>query len=490
VSTVLPRTERKADRPVKWRLAEAAGPHADAGAVLVLVACALAAWWPTRDLPYFWDSAAFVVDAARNLLRTHFTPLVPTHAYFAHPPLFIALVAAAWGAFGESRVVAHAVILPFVVVAVLALYGLGRRLHGPALGLWSALALLAIPLVECEVGQIYMDLPIAAMTTLGLLFWMQDRRWLCAGAFAVAGWMKIPALAAPGSILVVQLLSRERRGDRSAWTALVLPFAGVGAWLVYHHVPGWWLSVAERPRYVPHGPGALAEHALIQARSLFVEQGRWAFLAATAAGMALLRRRGERVLDGALVWPAAIVVGGFAFFAITNEFLDRYFVFMLPPYVLGSLLVLRRALVRPQAFALAAGAIVALLLSHLHPTLPRTNHFEVQPNVDLSYLDMIRIGRQAAAYVASKHERAEIYGGFHELYQLGEPWQGYVDRPLAVRPCRLFERHPSVEQLVYIHAYDPGMATCREVAERVGAIALRRFESNGKWLEVWRVPPG
>src|SRR5580658_1299726 len=92
-----------------------------------IVAYSLAVWWPTRALPYYWDTATFVVNGARDLRATGFDPLVVAHSDFAHPPLFVALVALAWSALGDSRVVAHALTLPALPAAMAATYRLGIR---------------------------------------------------------------------------------------------------------------------------------------------------------------------------------------------------------------------------------------------------------------------------------------------------------------------------------------------------------------------------
>lgn len=459
-------------------------------AIAVIAVGSVVAWWPTRRLPYFWDGAGFVVDAARDMLHSGFSPLVPAHAYFAHPPLFIALVALAWATFGESREVAHAVVLPFLPMAMLALYALGRRLHGRLLGLAAALAFGVLPPALCEYGQIYFDLPMAAVTACALLAWMGRKPWVAGGLFAVAALMKIPAAAVPASLLVMVALSARTRNDWRPYAALAFPFVAIAVWLVYHHhVTGWWLSIGPRSRLVLGGPGAIVDHTAILGRICFVAQRRWTLVVAATAGAFLLHRRGERVWDPHVAMLAGCFAGGFAFIVCNNEFLVRYILFIMPPLVLGVLLVLRRAIARPLLFALAAAAILGAQATAWHPTLPRTSTFEVAPNDDLSYRDMIDIGVRAADYVQRSHARAEVYGGFHERYELGEPWQGYVDRPLDVRSCSAFERHPAAEQLVYIHAYAPEQLVCRRVVEQTHASALRRFESDGKWLEVWLVPP-
>jgi hypothetical protein len=170
-------------------------------------------------------------------------------------------------------------------------------------------------------------------------------------------------------------------------------------------------------------------------RVCFVAQRRWTLVVAAAAGALVLYRRGEKVWEPNVAMLAGCFAGGFVFIACTNEFLVRYILFIMPPLVLGVLLVLRRALVRPPLFAVAVAAILGAQATAWHPALPRTSEFEVEPNDDLSYRDMIDIGVRAADYVQRKHARAEIYGGFHERYELGESWQGYVEEPLDVPAC-------------------------------------------------------
>jgi hypothetical protein len=79
----------------------------DAAVIAAFVAYSVVMWWPTRNLPYYWDGACLVVEAAHEMLIRGFLPLVPgANAYYAHPPLFIAGLALVWRIFGESRVVA------------------------------------------------------------------------------------------------------------------------------------------------------------------------------------------------------------------------------------------------------------------------------------------------------------------------------------------------------------------------------------------------
>jgi hypothetical protein len=108
----------------------APGRRYDSLAALGIVAGALAAWWPIRRLPYSWDGAGFVVEAARDLGASHLWPLVVAHSDFAHPPLFPLLLALAWKVLGPSLVVSHALVLPFFALLLAATYRLGTLAEG------------------------------------------------------------------------------------------------------------------------------------------------------------------------------------------------------------------------------------------------------------------------------------------------------------------------------------------------------------------------
>ncbi|MGO8998825.1 MAG: ArnT family glycosyltransferase [Polyangiaceae bacterium] len=466
---------------------KAAAPRAiDAAAIGAFVVYSAVMWWPTRDLPYFWDSAGFIVVAARDMFRHGFWPLVPTHEFYAHPPLFVALVAAAWRVFGESRVVAHAVVAPFLALAMSATYLLGVRAHGRLLGLAAASLFGATAVTLCELGQIYFDLPVAAIAASGLLAWVSRRPVLAGVLFAIAAWTKVPAGAVPPLLAVALLFDPSRRKDRWQWIGLAIPVGATIAWFLYHYaVTGWWLTDSPEPLAGPSSGPSIVHRTIIILRIVLLERYRWGLLVLAAVGGVILLRRRDRLASPYLAPLVAAFAGPLAVFTLST-FLTRYLLVVLPAYLVGTLLLARRAL----PTGVFAGAVVVLLgafATTWHPRIPLTSDYEIEPNQDLSYLDMIQIGRRAAAYVERKHGDAEIYGGFHAHYELAEPFQGYVTRPLDVRHCGSFSRDRA-EQLVFIDAYSPEEALCRLVVRKTGAQALTRFESNGKWREIWRVP--
>jgi hypothetical protein len=457
-----------------------------------IAAYGLAVWWPTRALPYHWDSATFVVDAARDLRASGFHPLVASHSDFAHPPLFVALVALAWSVLGESRAVAHALVLPALPLAMAATYRLGAKVSDRAVGAAAAFLFGGVAVVLEEVGQVYPDLPIAALLAWGLVAWIGERGvWACA-LFCAAALMKIPApLTVPGALMLVVAASPGRRKEVKEWVPLAVPFVLVAVWLAYHAaVTGW---VLWRPGRSVAAPLGVVDH--LQALGtvlglLLLGQWRWVVLVAALVSVAvLLARRPRAFRFGSLSPLLAPVAVGAALFASVGEFGLRYGIYLMPGYLVAALALVREALgSRGGAWLGAASALLfAAFASTWHPKGELTTAYVFRPDENLAYLDMIAIGRRSAHWLEAHHPDAEIYGAGPEAYELAEPWQGYVTRPLGFERCVDFELHPEKEQLVMIHGYHPQQPLCRRIVEATEARALVRFEENGKWVEVYAV---
>ncbi len=476
----------------------------DRAAVACIGAFGLAVWWPTRTLPYHWDSATFVVDAARELLATGFHPLVATHSDFAHPPLFVALLALAWRTLGESRAVAHALVLPALPLAMLATYRLGVKVSDRAVGAAAAFLFGGVAVVLEEVGQIYMDLPIAALLAWGIVAWLDDRRAWAAALFSAAALMKIPApLTVPGALMLVVVASPKSRKDVRAHLALLAPFVVDAVWLAYHAaVTGW---VLWRPgRSVPAPHGVLDRVMALATVTQWLLLGQWRWVLLVAAGLAMTVRRALHVPPallrgaggqggGVLVAPIAL---GILLFAAVGEFGLRYGIYLLPLYFVACLATVRDALATRGGgwLGLGSAALFALFATTWHPKAERTASYVFRPDENLAYLDMITIGQKSARWLAAHHADAEIYGAGPEAYELAEPWQGYVTRPLKFDWCVDFDpqararAQANTEQLVIVHGYHPQQPLCRRIVDVTGAQALARFEENGKWLEVYAVP--
>lgn len=116
-----------------------------------------------------------------------------------------------------------------------------------------------------------------------------------------------------------------------------------------------------------------------------------------------------------------------------------------------------------------------------------SNRFEFRPSDDLSYQDIIKIGQNSAKFIENRYANAEIYGAFPEIYQLTQPFQGYVSKPLDFKLCNEFNLNPHRTQILYIHLYSPIQLSCQKVLNYSSVKLLSRFTANGKWLEIYSI---
>ena len=161
----------------------------------LLFASALFFWASTISLPYWWDSAGFVMQQAHSYLVDGFSIRSVSYSDFAHPPLLSVFLVLAWSVFGETVVVSHLVYLPFVLLSVVGVYFLGKELVkdstvGPMVGFASALLVLFTPTFLAQIGIIYMEIPATAFAVLGYLFFLKRRYVLSTTFFSLMVLMR------------------------------------------------------------------------------------------------------------------------------------------------------------------------------------------------------------------------------------------------------------------------------------------------------------
>ncbi len=153
--------------------------------ILTLIGVVITFWYPTKDVPYWWDSALYVIPAARYYIKANFSsfilPSEPQFSDFSHPPLFSFLLAGVWKIFGESLFISHLFYLIFVFLAIISLYLLGKRvanfdnLTNNLVGFSAALILLFTPVFLAQVGIIYTEIPMTAFALLAVYFFLNQK---------------------------------------------------------------------------------------------------------------------------------------------------------------------------------------------------------------------------------------------------------------------------------------------------------------------------
>ena len=127
-------------------------------------------------LPYFWDEGGYYIPAAYDFFRTG--TLIPHSTLTnAHPPMPSLLLAAWWHLSGFVISGTRTLVCLVSAAALLAVYRIGRRMAGEAVGSVAALLTAAYPIWFAQSTLAHADIFAAAFTLWGLSFYLTpDRR--------------------------------------------------------------------------------------------------------------------------------------------------------------------------------------------------------------------------------------------------------------------------------------------------------------------------
>jgi 4-amino-4-deoxy-L-arabinose transferase-like glycosyltransferase len=148
--------------------------------------------------------------------------------YFSKPPLVAWAIAATTGLFGNEPWAVR-LAAPFAHLgAAFALFGLGRRLYGPAAGWWAGLGWLLIPGVWLSSALITTDalmLPLWSAALYGAWRWSEENSWrwaLATGTLVGAGALaKYAMLYFPLCLALAGLLLPQVRRAVLSWRGLL-----------------------------------------------------------------------------------------------------------------------------------------------------------------------------------------------------------------------------------------------------------------------------
>lgn len=453
-------------------------------------------WWPTRWLPYHWDSAGFIVDSARHLMSQHFWPLIGNNLAYAHPMLIPLILGVVWTYVQESILASHLLMLPILPVLLISTYYMGKKVKDHWLGASGALLVGMFPVVLAEYGVIYVDLPMAAFANASLALWLYNQKPLAAFFLSIAILTKIPAVVLVIPMVGYTLLTLPRSQWRS-WQALSsiqwlgIPLATIGGWIAYHHYHMQWILM--RPDQLAKAPVRngewLSQVIPFVFDITFVDQYRWMLLVIGIIGMILLvvTKQFSKLLAPPSLFLFLVVVICYAFFNYTYEYAARYSIFFLPSIVLICLYWGYSALENKRILVTATIFIGFHLALIWHPPIQPAEEYQFRYTKDLSYQDMIHLGQEAATFLSVNFPLAKIYGAFPENYQLSQPYQGYVDHPLDFYSCTNFQPSRLRTQIIYFHPYSPGQLNCSHLLNTNESSLLKRFDKNGKWIELYQI---
>lgn len=467
--------------------------------ILCIFVYSLSIWWPTRFLPFHWDSAGFYINAEVEMVNSHFTPLIAGYSDFAHPPLLIFISALIWQLTHGSIFYQHLVMFPFIVVLLTSTYFLGKSLINPIGGVVSMGLMAVLPVFLAEIGVIYLDMPVAALITLALIFWLHQYHKLSIVTLFLAVLVKdLVIIIFPLLFYLAYLEPKPRRRQLFIW--LLLPVIGLFIYLLYHYFVTGWFLVAPQAQLTHRFVSSLTEffHSFKVVNSeLGFDHGRWLLWAPGILAAIYLywrhrqhfKRKPGVIVQGFL---AQIVLSVF-FFTVIAEFAPRYALFLYPLAIISFLfciyevvkvLFLDRA---DTIFIVYTIIVIVFFIFHWYPSSTSPNQYDFRPPDDLSYLDTILIHRQLGSYLQVHESNSQIFGAFPENIYLTQPYQGYVISPLNFSLCDQFKSDQTVRQLAVIHGNSPGTLNCRLISTNNPFKLITRFESGSKWLELYQI---
>ena len=461
--------------------------------ILAIILFSFIIWWPTRYLPYHWDSAGFFINAAKTLKENHFIPFITSDSDFAHPPLLVGLQALVWTLFGTARPVTHLTMFPFLPILMISTYFLAKKLTSNITAVISAFLAGFIPVVIAEYGVIYIDLPMASLATAALALYANHQQLSSYIALTLACLTKLPAIYL---FPFFYLYHPKPKSQKRINPYLFIPLLSLAAWFFYHYTQtGWWFVRAGRNTNVPQSIDQLINSFTYVSQQVMFAQGRWLLtLISIVSLIGLIRIKNFKLIQHQAFYHLLLTfLIAISIFAIGGEFALRYGIFLFPVFLIISFFLIETAITKfwpkNQSWKLIfVGFIIALTwLLHWHPKLSPTQTYQLRPPSDLGYLDIINIHRQAAVFLELKAPKSHIYGSFPENIYLTQPYQGYVTTPLEFSSCQDFQLEPDKSQLIYAHFYSPQQDVCRNILNQYSFKPIQHFQSNDKWLEIYQI---
>ncbi|MDX1607688.1 MAG: glycosyltransferase family 39 protein [Candidatus Spechtbacterales bacterium] len=484
-------------------------------------------WWPTRTLPYWWDSAGYIMGAANYYLETNFSSFIfPPDAPFsvhAHPPLFSFILALLWKAFGQSLLVSHIYYLFFVILASLGTYWLGKEiadfkddLLNHLVGFSASLFLLLSPLYLAQIGIIYVEIPAAAFAVWAVYFFIKRKAlgYMAAGALMVLmKEVSIVIIAAVGLVLLAHFIKdfKTKKEERKNLTIQFLKDAAVYAfpalvlfgWFVWHRaVAGWWFN---QPHYQETFNQNLVTFSADKFKFVFnyffTAQSRWMIAALMAIFLFIIfSRHGVKRFLKKELYPIFLAMLFVPLLFGKIDFINRYIIFGLPfyfiafsyiwAYVLHPEFKEHAAETGKKVVYIGSALLIGFMFTlHWNNGIKLTTwHFApIEENVE--YMDVIRVGKEMANYIETNYPTATVYTGFPSNYMLRKPFQGYVSKPVDARDCTAYKEGDKVD-LVVFHVLSPTQVQCKNLIQHLGLQPLDEggFAHNGKWMQIY-VPP-
>jgi hypothetical protein len=483
------------------------GVRPDLILLIILTVIVFLIWYPTIHLPYWWDSAGFVMQEAHANLASHLWSF-PDFSSYAHPPLLVFILAVSWRIFGESLVVSHLVYLPFILGSIYGVYFLSVQVindHvlGRAVGFCSSLLLLFTPIYTAQIGIIYLEIPTLFFVLLSCILFLRRRFVLysiVASLMVLTREFTLIVVLLFFLLYIIELRGKSRKGKKLSEygdaVLLLLPIFFLAAWFVFHWYNSGWLIIKPGVKLSEkHGLIDFLKQLYLTIKNIFFLQwrsiifgiGLFSFL----IGLHSSFRVQKKFINLSTTTSLFVLLPlAYTLLFSETEFLPRYAVIIFPFLYIGSLVLLLTILKKKKKiftlFILGSLTLTSCFLFYSTWNLHRTvnSYYFVPLEDNLEYLDVISVGRDVSSFAESKYRNRIIYTSFPTNYMMSMPYQGYVHHGLQVKGCMNYDGNGGI---LIFNFFSPESVVCSDILRESKSSFIALFSKNGKSIAVFDI---
>lgn len=465
-------------------------------------------WLPTRNLPYWWDSAGLVIQGAEVIFKhnlTIFDPNLPM--VYGHPPLFSYLVAVIWKIMGQSLLTSHLINLFFAAILVVYTYLLSRHLmkdsvKGNIVAFIASTLLLFTPVYYAQLGIVYLEIPATAMAIAATYYFFRKNYF----AFIIVSTLLLFFKEVNGFVLLVLLFYfwvqetimatyANKKIDKKNMIRKTLfffiPFGLVMIWFIYHkmHTGGFLVPAS----MTGAGPQVITPEQIgMVFKFVFVDQWR---ILITLFSLFLIEETVVKnefhkfVLKGELFVMILIPLVTALYFGML-EFLSRYIIVGLPFFYISFayflVIYLHTWSFKKQSIAFVMTLFIVGIAFQSQWNLHRhiTTWYYPPLEDNLEYQDVIAVGQAVSQYLEKHFPHSKIITSFPATYMFSEPYQGYVNKPLISKACARLKKSETPDIIIF-HPFSPVSQNCLYDITQFNFKPYRNFERNGKFMSIY-----
>jgi 4-amino-4-deoxy-L-arabinose transferase-like glycosyltransferase len=449
------------------------------GIAAIFVAAMLLAKLPVLGLPYHWDEAGAYVVPAHWLAEVglhHILPgLHPPGQFFGHPPATYLGLATLYTMFGHSIWLTHTFAVLLASGSLYLTFRLGALILDVKTGLLAALLLFSSPLFFAQSGLMHGDMMVTFFGLLTVYLFFTGRMWGYMVSAVVLLLAKETGVAFIAAILVYRLVLSDESGSVRG-QPLVLAAPLLVTVLFFGAQLATYGQLVTNPYFERLPLFRLSLHGVVSVTEVvFMRQGRWILSLGIVIAALVFGRRFWRKEFGLFALVILCFLGAFSVLFS----MDRY---SLPVFPYLSIMAAWALVLLSEKQRLVPVVALAGLAAFFVLKLDGAGRRRGSYERTMEYVDIVRMHQEAARFLETHHSDEKILAAWPLVMALGQPFLGYVDRPLDTSGSRA-----DYDLLVWTAQGAEQNRALLDFARAEGLKPLRRFARNNKDVVVyWR----